>query len=320
MSNLHRYCLRAIVPLVAALGLSAQEKAPKGPMQYSRPPDLANVPYGPDERNVLDLWKAKSDRPAPLVLYFHPGGFNHGDKTWIEWLDKPMLELCLERGISVATANYRFCPKVRLPAPMLDGARALQYLRLHAKEYNLNPQAVALAGGSSGAIMSMWIGFHDDLADPKANDPVKRQSTRVPVIGTIDGQCTLDPRVIAKLIGPEMAKLSVFRVLYAIEGDPLTDAKAFPHYEESAAITYLTKDDPPVFMFYTHNLAPLPVKDQNEGIHNPRFGVMLKERMDKLGIEAILRLPKDYPGGERRPFTKDMVDFFQKYWARQAGR
>jgi len=43
MSNLHRYCLRAIVPLDAALALSAQAKVPKGPMQYSRPPDLANV-------------------------------------------------------------------------------------------------------------------------------------------------------------------------------------------------------------------------------------------------------------------------------------
>ena len=58
-------------------------------MAYTRQPDLKNVSYGPHERYVLDLWQAKSDRPTPIVVYFHPGGFSHGDKIWIEWLDKP---------------------------------------------------------------------------------------------------------------------------------------------------------------------------------------------------------------------------------------
>ncbi len=38
-------------------------------------PDEENVKYGPHERNVLDLWMAKSDKPAPLVLFIHGGGF-----------------------------------------------------------------------------------------------------------------------------------------------------------------------------------------------------------------------------------------------------
>src|SRR5580692_7934305 len=82
-----------------AFALAAQVgPAPQGPMKYSRPPDFSNVRYGDPERDVLDLWKAPSDHPTALVVYFHPGGFNHGDKSWIEWLDKPMLELCLSRG------------------------------------------------------------------------------------------------------------------------------------------------------------------------------------------------------------------------------
>ena len=46
----------------------------KAPAAYSRAPDLANVAYGSRARQVLDLWKAKSEYPAPLVVYFHPGG------------------------------------------------------------------------------------------------------------------------------------------------------------------------------------------------------------------------------------------------------
>ena len=43
-------------------------------------PTHADVRYGEHERNVLDLYLAKSDKPTPLVLYIHGGGFRGGDK------------------------------------------------------------------------------------------------------------------------------------------------------------------------------------------------------------------------------------------------
>ncbi|MCP4644324.1 MAG: hypothetical protein GY851_28030, partial [bacterium] len=43
-------------------------------------PDFADVRYGEHERNVLDVWKAMSDEPTPLVIYIHGGGFIAGDK------------------------------------------------------------------------------------------------------------------------------------------------------------------------------------------------------------------------------------------------
>lgn len=123
--------------------------AQTGPLEYSRPPDFSNVRYGPAERNVFDLWIAKADRPTPLVVYYHPGGFNHGDKSGIVSLDKPLMDLCLSRGISVATANYRYVGpnNVRMPEPLYDAARVIQFVRLHAREYNVNPKAVIPSGG-----------------------------------------------------------------------------------------------------------------------------------------------------------------------------
>ena len=66
--------MRRILTLFACLSLVltvvlAQEK------QDKPKPDLANEKYGTNERNVLDLWKAKSDKPAPLVIFIHGGGF-----------------------------------------------------------------------------------------------------------------------------------------------------------------------------------------------------------------------------------------------------
>ena len=44
-------------------------------------PTEADVKYGPAERNVLDFYQAKSERPTPLVIYIHGGGFVGGNKT-----------------------------------------------------------------------------------------------------------------------------------------------------------------------------------------------------------------------------------------------
>ena len=47
-------------------------------------PDHADVRYGPDERNVLDVWLAKAEKPTPLVIYYHGGGFRGGDKRSLD--------------------------------------------------------------------------------------------------------------------------------------------------------------------------------------------------------------------------------------------
>jgi hypothetical protein len=303
-----------LILAIAASALLAQT----GPVEYTRPPDFSNVRYGPAERNVLDLWKAPSDHPTALVVYFHPGGFGHGDKTWIEQYDKPLRELCLSRGISVATVSYRYAGpgNVRMPEPLYDAARSIQFLRLHAKEYNINPKAVIPAGASAGGVMGLWIAFHDDLAEPNSDDPVKRESTRVCTTGVVDAQTTLDPRVLVKVVDPKWGSHPVIRALYGVTFDAPDVAKAYPLFEASSAINSLTKDDPPVFLYYTHSLTSDPPKDSNELAHNPRMGAFLKDHMDKLGIECVLRTPKDYPGQHNRPFTTEMVDFFERHCAK----
>ena len=65
--------------LVALLTDDQQTKFRQSQLaQEQIPPTHANVKYGNHERNVFDLWLAESDKPTPLVIYIHGGGFRGG--------------------------------------------------------------------------------------------------------------------------------------------------------------------------------------------------------------------------------------------------
>jgi acetyl esterase/lipase len=82
------------------------------------------------------------------VVHIHGGGWMTGDKSQI---NPVVVKECLKSGISVASINYRYTATAPLPAPHQDGARAIQFLRSKANEWNLDPKRVAAYGGSAGA-------------------------------------------------------------------------------------------------------------------------------------------------------------------------
>ena len=143
---------------------------------------MTNIRYGKNERHVLDFWKAESDTPTPLVFVIHGGGWKEGSKERLhKFVDTPAL---LKAGISVVAINYRLMrhaegvePPVK--APLHDAARALQFVRSKATEWNVDKARIGAAGGSAGACSSLWLAFHDDLADSASSDPVARESTRL---------------------------------------------------------------------------------------------------------------------------------------------
>jgi acetyl esterase/lipase len=278
--------------------------------------DFANVSYGPYERNVLDIYLAKSGKPTPLLIHIHGGSFTSGDKNKLSPI---LLEDCLKAGISVASINYRYATQAPYPAQYQDSARALQFLRLHAKEYNLNKLAAA-TGDSAGAVVSLWLAFHDDLADPKNDDPVKRQSTRLSSAGVVAAQTTSDPRTMAKLIGDSVWQRPSIPTYYGLRPDEMKTERAYKMYEEASPDNYLTKDDPPVFLYYAVPNQPLTpdTPDAQRG-HHPVYGFYLKPLMDKLGIECIVRLREDYKVKTQQdaliPMNQEMVQFFQKHFA-----
>ena len=162
-------------------------------------PTLSSVRYGPHERHILDFWKAESATPTPLLFVIHGGGWTGGSKERLDRFADP--KAILAAGISIAAINYRYVPQAveagiepPVKAPLHDAARALQFVRSKAAEWNLDKARVGAAGGSAGACSSLWLAFHDDLADPGSDDPVARESSRLWCAAVTGAQTTLDPQ------------------------------------------------------------------------------------------------------------------------------
>lgn len=269
---------RAIVYafLLAVTGSSA--------LAQDRRPTHENVKYGPHERNVMDVWLAKSDKPAPVLVSIHGGGFRNGNKS----VSPDLLRKCLDSGISVVAITYRLTDVAIAPAQFLDAARAIQFIRYNAKEWNLDPKRIAATGGSAGAGLSLWLGFHDDLADPKSDDPVLRQSTRLTCMSVFNGQTSYDPRFIRELFpGTEVYKEYALAKLFDVNLNKLDDLpkEKYRLFEFVSSINHLTRDDAPAQLIYASKL-DTPITSQGIGIHHAKFGQALKVRMDKLGIEC----------------------------------
>lgn len=278
-------------------------------------PTIADGKYGPAERNVFDFYQARAAAPTPLVIYIHGGGFVGGNKAVAPGVARAFLDA----GVSLASIHYRFVDgkDVLFPAPQQDGALAVQYLRNKARDLNIDPKRVACFGGSAGAGISMWIAFHDEMADPGNADPVKRESTRIQAVGAFGGQGTYDPIQIKELIGGRAWEHpSIFKVYGIRTAEEALHPSAVLQklYDECSAITHLTKDDPPLYMVYNEPDGPLPADARpGQGIHHPNFGRQLKKKMDDLGIENIYVYTPDEKG---RNVNLEMLQFFQKQFAR----
>ena len=275
-----------MVCLVGWLGSAARGAAPGDRL----PPTYANVPYDTDKLTVLDFWKADGESPRPLLVYIHGGGWTGGDKK----VSPRFVRTYLDKGISVASINYRLTGTHPLPTPVHDAARAIQFLRHNAAKWNIDKKRIALTGGSAGACTSMWLLLHDDLADPDSPDPIRRESTRVLAAAVRGGQTSIDPPVIREWLGPKVLE---HRMIWMAVGEP-NMAAAWKNYKKHRATyvefspyNHLTKDDPPLWMSYGPDTS-LPSKNAGHGIHHPVYGIKMKEKADRLGVECHLIIPR----------------------------
>lgn len=250
-------------------------------------PTHRDVSYGDHMRHVLDVWipaESADDLPFPVLIFFHGGGFVAGDKKTFD------PSSYLEAGIACVSCNYRFVDGRDTFAldSLSDGARAVQTVRHHAKKWNLDTGRIAISGKSAGAVIAMWIGYIDDLANEDSEDPIARESTRVSCLVPLNGPTNLLPSWIhANLGGPKHVHGS-FPKMFGASADRELSAEVEAAVKKVSPWEHLSKDDPPTLTVYSDELGEVPLPENASTgrlIHHPYFGKALKEKLDELGIE-----------------------------------
>ncbi|MFM1767984.1 MAG: hypothetical protein RJA22_513 [Verrucomicrobiota bacterium] len=295
----------------------AARKAPaSAPAKARRAPTLANVAYGAHERQVLDFYRAEARTPTPLVFFIHGGGWVRGDKGNVADLEK-----YLAAGLSVVSIHYRFTWQAQQAGveppvawPMADAARALQFVRSKAAEWNLDPRRIGASGGSAGACSSLYLAFTDDLADPASPDPIARQSTRLWCAAVTGAQTSLDPQQLREWTPNSVYGGHAFGFM-----DPndlgSRDQRFAEYLEKRASILpwirkyspweLVTRDDPPVYLTYA--APPALGQPQKDPTHTANYGVKLQERCRAAGTACDLVYP-GAPGVRHKSMADFLID------------
>ena len=117
--------------------------------------EVNDIPYI-DDGNRLHLFDVYypegTDRPLPVIIDIHGGGWMYGDKE----LNKYYCLMLAKRGYTVFNVSYRLVPEVTIPDQIRDCMSALKYISLHMDEYPADRTDVILTGDSAGGMLSAY--------------------------------------------------------------------------------------------------------------------------------------------------------------------
>lgn len=105
------------------------------------------------ERQTLDVYYPTGGSDHPMVVWIHGGGWRQGDKRAVQ--EKP--RAFVEKGFVFASTNYRFVPQVTVKEMTQDVAKAIRYVRDHAKDYGGDPNKIFVMGHSAGAHLAALV-------------------------------------------------------------------------------------------------------------------------------------------------------------------
>jgi len=160
------------------------------PMSMQRPDVelIKHIPYGPaGVRQQLDIYRPAQlpEQGCPVVLQIHGGAWTVGDKGSQA---QPLMYHLASRGWICVAANYRLSPSVGFPTHLQDCKRALSWIREHGREYGMNPDFVAVTGGSAGGHLTALMGLTENLPELQLDNPDTDTSVQacIPFYGVYD--------------------------------------------------------------------------------------------------------------------------------------
>jgi acetyl esterase/lipase len=218
LSLLTRFGIASLTFLTTAC-VGAQYFLANAPTMFGSFDRTADLEYGNDPRQRLDVYAPRKARNRPIVVFWYGGSWLNGKKSDYRFVGAALAE----RGFVTVLPDYRLYPVVKFPLFLDDAASALAWVQQHALEFGGDPHRIVLMGHSAGAHMAAFLAYNSKFAVRAGVHPEWIKG----LIG-LSGPYALEPDS---------------KVLHAIFANPYTMADWQP-------IRFVSDRSPPTLLFH----------------------------------------------------------------------
>ena len=241
MSPIHRFAIVAF----SILGLGSAAAAEPAPRVTTEVAFLA-----PDRAEKLDLYlpaPPAAGQLSPALVWIHGGGWSGGTKN--EARAKSICTTLANAGYVAVSIDYRL-GAASWPTNLFDCKNAVRFLRAHAAEYRLDPNRIAVAGGSAGGHLALMVALTagaPDLEPTGAATPYPGVSSAVRCVVNMYGVTNLLTRqkTDAKGNPTPMSKLATSSLKQFG-----ADSTESPVLRLASPVTYVTKNSVPMLTLH----------------------------------------------------------------------
>ncbi len=259
-----------------------------------------DVPYYTPDKNEprtlrCDVWQPPWDvRPSGLTyVYTHGGGWHYGYK---DFNTRPLFRHLAAQGHVVVDIDYRLAPEVQLETMLADIKRAIIWVKAHSEKYDINPERIVLAGGSSGAHIALLAAYTANQAPFEPDDMKGDTSVRAVVAfyPPVDiyalyqyGASVYDDRYPGKdllvymlkqigLLRPEEMFITPPNLMSGLLGGTPDDVPE--RYAQASPLAYVGDHCPPTLLLHGQD-------DSLVGVHHSRI---LRNALQANGVDVAL--------------------------------
>jgi acetyl esterase/lipase len=266
---------------------------------------------------TMDVFTPKKDANGAGIIFVVSGGWYSSHESISPGLARPFLE----RGYTVFAVVHGSNPKFAIPEILQDLNRAVRFIRHNAKEYGIDPGRLGIVGGSAGGHLSLMQGCGGDAGNPRAGDPVDRESSRVAAVAAFYPPTDFlnwgekGKRMVGEAPPLHLKGAFDFREFDRKTGalEPITDeAKVKEILQKISPINHVGKNNPPTLIIHGDKDELVPLQQAET----------MTAKLKEAGVTAQLIVKKGgrHDGALVVEYMPKVLDWFDKHLARKETR